>query len=85
MRRDDAYLLDMLIAARDASGFLAGLPFERYQASRLHQLAALKALENIGEAAGRVSEQTRLSHPEIPWREITGLRPRRPRYFGCSG
>ncbi|HBQ28386.1 MAG TPA: hypothetical protein DD719_03045 [Desulfotomaculum sp.] len=76
MRRDDAYLLDMLIAARDAVAFVAGLTQEQFQASRIHQLAVLKALETIGEAAARLSEQTRASHPEIPWREIIGMRHR---------
>lgn len=42
----------------------------------MHQLAVLKALETIGEAAARLSEQTRTAHPEIPWREIIGMRHR---------
>lgn len=30
----------------------------------------------IGEAAGKVSAATSAAHPEIPWREITGMRHR---------
>ena len=33
-------------------------------------------MELIGEAAGKVSEQTRLAHPEIEWPAIVGLRHR---------
>lgn len=73
MRRDEAYLLDMLLAARDAQNFARGLTREQFQASRLHQLAALKALETIGEAASRVSEPLRATRPEIPWRGIIGM------------
>lgn len=76
MRRDEAYLLDMLLAARDAQNFARGLTREQFQASRLHQVAALKALETIGEAASRVSEPLRATHPQIPWREIIGTRNR---------
>ena len=76
MRRDEAYLLDMLIAARDALSFLHELSQDQFVASRLHQQAVTKALETIGEAAGRVSRSTRTAHPEIPWREITGMRHR---------
>mgnify|MGYP001339331554 CR=1 FL=1 len=76
MRRDDAYLLDMLIAARDATSFVTGLTREQFNASRVHQLAVLKALETIGEAAARLTEATRAAHPEIPWREIIGTRHR---------
>jgi uncharacterized protein with HEPN domain len=28
----------------------------------------------VGEAAGRISAAMRESHPEIPWRQIVGLR-----------
>lgn len=76
MRRDEAYLLDMMIAARDAVSFVRGLSPEQFNASRLHQQAVTKAVETIGEAAGRVSEPTRAAHPQIPWREITGVRHR---------
>ncbi len=76
MRRDEAYLLDMLIAARDALSFVHGLSLEQFTASRMHQQAVMKALETIGEAAGRVPEPTRAAHPEIRWREITGMRHR---------
>jgi uncharacterized protein with HEPN domain len=76
MRKDDAYLLDMLIAARDAVAFVTGLSREQFDASRVHQLAVLKALEIIGEAAARLTEETRAAHPRIPWREIVGMRHR---------
>jgi uncharacterized protein with HEPN domain len=76
MRRDEAYLLDMVIAARDAVSFLQGLSREQLGASRIHQLAILKALETMGEAAARLSEPTRVAHPELPWREIIGMRHR---------
>jgi uncharacterized protein with HEPN domain len=76
MRRDEAYLLDMLIAARDAASFVRGLSCEQFRASRLHQQAITKALETIGEAAARVSEQSRTVHSEIPWRDIIGMRHR---------
>jgi uncharacterized protein with HEPN domain len=69
--RDTALLLDMLLAARDAQTFVEGLDEAAFLASRLHQNAAIRSLEVLGEAAGRISAATRASHPEIPWREIT--------------
>ncbi len=50
MWRDDAYLLDILIAARHTLEFSRDLTWEQFQQSRLHQHAIAKALENIGEA-----------------------------------
>jgi uncharacterized protein with HEPN domain len=45
-RRDGALLLDMLLAARDAQGFIEGLDKARFLASRLHQNATIRSLEN---------------------------------------
>jgi uncharacterized protein with HEPN domain len=74
--RDAALLLDMLLAARDAQVFVKGIGKPVFLESRLHQYAAIRALEVIGEAAGKVSLATQAAHPEIPWREITGMRHR---------
>jgi uncharacterized protein with HEPN domain len=74
--RDAALLLDMLLAARDPRGFVAGMEEAAFLASRLHQNAVIRALEVIGEAAGKVSPAFRAAQPAIPRREITGLRHR---------
>lgn len=75
-RKDAALLLDMLLAARDARNFVAELTEADFLRSRLHQNAVIRSLEVIGEAAGKVSVETRAAHPEVPWREITGMRHR---------
>lgn len=74
--RDQALLLDMALAAKDALGFAAGMDEAAFRASRLHQNAIIRSLEVIGEAAGKVSPTVRACHPEISWREITGMRHR---------
>jgi uncharacterized protein with HEPN domain len=56
-QRDAALLLDMLIAAREAEGFVADIDEAAFLASRLHQNAAVRSLEIIGEAAGKVSSR----------------------------
>lgn len=38
--------------------------------------ALVRALEVIGEAAGRISTEEQKAHPEIPWAQIVGLRNR---------
>ncbi len=76
MWRDDAYLLDMLIAAREACEFSADLSWDEFRNSSLHQHAIAKALENIGEAARKVSEETKTIHSDIPWSQIVALRHR---------
>lgn len=77
MRRDDAsLLLDMLDAARDAVAFADELSYAEFREDRRDQLAILKSVEIVGEAASRVSMETREALPAIPWTEIVGMRHR---------
>ena len=52
--RDDRILL---LAAREAAAFASGLTFAEFQRDRMAQLAILKAVETVGEAASRVSTE----------------------------
>jgi uncharacterized protein with HEPN domain len=76
MWRDDAYLLDMLIAAKRVMEFRSDLTWDQFRQSNLHQHAIAKALENIGEAAGKVSEETKSKLPSIPWKQVIAIRHR---------
>ena len=77
MPRDDtAYLLDMLVAARDAVAFAEGMSYAEFVRDRRTQLSILKSVEIVGEAAARVSEDTRKPHLAIPWSELVGMRNR---------
>lgn len=40
------------------------------------RLALVKALQDIGEAANKVTVETRVLHQSIPWRDIIGMRHR---------
>ena len=64
--RDVAYLWDMLDAARTVRDFIAGVTVNQYMQDRKLQLAVERAVEIIGEAASRVSDQYKAEHPEIP-------------------
>ena len=76
MWRDEAYLLDMLTAARHARDFCEKLTREQFQESKLHHYAVMRALEVIGEAARKISGQFQEAHPEIPWKEMISMRNR---------
>ena len=76
MRGDDTILLDMLLASREARDFAANLNFEEFQHDRTAQLAILKSIEVVGEAASHVSTVCKETYPEIPWFQIIGMRNR---------
>lgn len=77
MQRDEAsFLLDMLEAARGAVALASGLSYAEFARDPRNRLAILKSVEIIGEAASRLSAETKESHPDIPWHEIVGMRNR---------
>lgn len=76
MRRDEVYLLDMLIAARKALKFVEGIDRNEFDDNEVIQNAVMRPLEIIGEAASRISISFRKAHPEIQWKEMIGLRNR---------
>ena len=75
-RRDQAYLLDILIASRKALEFVEGLTIEEFLVSELHQSAIIRPLEIIGEASRMISAEVKSLHPEIPWGDMVGMRNR---------
>jgi uncharacterized protein with HEPN domain len=74
--RDEAYLLDMLIAARKAIQFTEGSTAESFRHDQLVQNAVVRVLQVLGEAARRVSATYKEEHPDVPWAQIAGLRNR---------
>lgn len=76
--RDPAHLWDMLDAARAIVEFTKDLALEEFLAPEIDReitrLAVERELEILGEAARRVSSRFRKDHPEIPWKDIVGLR-----------
>jgi uncharacterized protein with HEPN domain len=76
MWRDDAYLLDILLAARRALEYTAGKTADDFARDDILQNAVMRLITVIGEAAGKVSPELRDAHPEIPWRDMIGMRHR---------
>ncbi len=66
----------MLDHAREAVEMTEGRSRSDLDADRQLNLALVRLLEVVGEAAARVPEDYRQQHPDIPWRDIADLRNR---------
>lgn len=64
----------MLEAAQAVQRFVAHRTYDDYLGDELLRSAVERQLEIIGEAARRVSDGLRNSHPEIPWAGIMAQR-----------
>ena len=74
MPRDSEYLLDILEAARLAMTYVAEKTKGEFEADIQCQDAVIRRLEIIGEAARRISGQTRSALPHLPWNAMIGMR-----------
>ncbi len=68
------YIHDIIDAAKDAQEFIAGMDEESFIIDKRTQYAVIHTLNVIGEATKRFPDSLRNRYPEIPWREITGMR-----------
>ena len=75
-REDRVALLHMRDHAAEAVENVRGRSRSDLDTDRIFALAMIKLVEIIGEAAGRISQTTRESHPYIPWKQIIGTRHR---------
>lgn len=69
-------LRHMLDAAREAVTFVASKTAQDLASDRILSLALVKCIEIIGEAATKVTNETRATYPQIPWDDIVGMRHR---------
>ena len=75
-RTESARLRHRLDAAKEAVGFAQGKSRSDLDFDRLLNLALVRLIEIVGEAAGGLSTELQGKHPQIPWLDIVGMRHR---------
>ncbi|HEX7679045.1 MAG TPA: HepT-like ribonuclease domain-containing protein [Thermoanaerobaculia bacterium] len=73
-RSDAFYISDMLTYARRTAERVHGLSREDFDATLAHQESVAYNIMIIGEAASKVSDETRAAYPVIPWNQIKAMR-----------
>ncbi len=77
MRADDIIRIRHRIDAIYAAiSFTQGRQREDLDKDSMLAFALVRAIEIVGEAATKVSIETREQHPEVPWAAIIGMRHR---------
>ena len=75
MSRDETmYLRDIAESCRKILNFTSGLTKTSLLRDEKTYDAVIRNLEIIGEAAKKISGQTRAKMPDVNWRKIAGLR-----------
>ncbi|MFQ5714852.1 MAG: DUF86 domain-containing protein [Candidatus Scalinduaceae bacterium] len=68
------YLSDILDAMVKAKRFIAGMSYDDFTKDDKTIFAVIRSLEIIGEATKNIPEDFREQNPEIPWKDMAGIR-----------
>lgn len=84
-RDPDLLMEDILEAVRKISRYTAGMAKNDFLQDEKTIDAVVRNLEIVGEATRQLPEDFISRHPEVPWRQIAGLRNRIVHeYFGLD-
>jgi uncharacterized protein with HEPN domain len=75
-KSDQIRIRHMVDAAQKALSFTKGRTRRDLDSDDQLALATVRLIEIIGEAAAKITPETREAHPEIPWNDIVGTRNR---------
>jgi uncharacterized protein with HEPN domain len=85
LKDDLFYVRHILDAVSKAESYCSSLSKAGFASNELVQDAVIRQLEIAGEAAKHVSPAFRKKHPEVPWKDMAGMRDKLIHdYFGVD-
>jgi uncharacterized protein with HEPN domain len=83
--KDDQLYLGHILEAADRIVTYGQRGEEAFRHDLMIQDAIIRNLQVMGEAVKKVSVKTRAAHPDVPWKDVAGMRDRVVHdYFGVS-
>ncbi len=74
MKNDSVFVGHIIDALSKIETYTKGISYQQFMENDMMLDAVLREMQIIGEAAKRLSQEFKDSHPSIPWRAITGFR-----------
>ena len=74
MANEDLYLKNILESIAKIERYVSGFNETSFRIDDKTQDAVIRQLEIIGEAARLLPDKIKIAHPQVPWREVSGMR-----------
>jgi uncharacterized protein with HEPN domain len=71
-----SYIEDIIEHMKYAEEFIKCMTFEEFANDKKTVLSVTKCIEIVGEATKHIPDSIREKYPEIPWRDMAGIRDR---------
>jgi uncharacterized protein with HEPN domain len=85
MRNHRLYLKDILEAMESIERFVEGMNFDEFIQDDKTASAVVRKFEIIGEATKMIPEFIKEKYPQVPWKDMAGMRDRLIHaYFGTD-
>lgn len=79
------YINDLVEACEDILSFTKGMSYSDFAGDKKTVNAVIRSLEVIGEATKKLPTSFRDNYPDIPWRQMAGMRDKLiHEYFGID-
>jgi uncharacterized protein with HEPN domain len=79
------YINDLIEACEDILSFTKGMSYSDFAGDKKTVNAAIRSLEVIGEATKKLPASFRDNYPNIPWKQMAGMRDKLiHEYFGID-
>jgi len=85
MKDDLAFIEHILLCIEKIQDYTRSLTEKDFNNNELVQDAVIRNIEIIGEATKKISKELKSQYPEIPWKEMSGMRDKLiHNYFGVD-
>lgn len=74
MSTTDQERIEDIVEFAETVSAIVGEGQQKFESNKVSQLALERLIISIGETCSKISVEFQESHPDIPWRDIVGMR-----------